>query len=89
MRRVMKAARSLIRISFEIFDDWLTRTAGIVCLLIIAVVIFNMNSEVSETYPLLGTIIYAMVPVLFLAGGVIFIVAILRFSERGNNDETS
>ena len=73
----------------ELFDDWLSRAAGIVCVLIVAIVIFNMNSNISEKYPLLGTIVYAMVPVLFIAGGVIFILAILKFSERGNNDETS
>ena len=78
-----------MRLFREIFDDWLTRAAAIVCALIVAIVIFNMNSDISEKYPLLGTIIYAMVQVLFIAGGVIFIMAILKFSERGNSDETS
>lgn len=89
MRRKMKIARNLIRILREIFDDWLTRAAGIVCLLIVAIVIFNMHANLSETYPLLGALVYAMVPVLFIAGGVIFVLAILKFSRQDNNDEAS
>ena len=73
----------------EIFDDWLTRAAGIVCLLIITLVIYNMRSELAETYPLLGTLVYGMVPVLFIAGGVIFVMAILKFSKPDNNDQPS
>ena len=38
----------------EIFDDWLTRAAGIVFLLIVALVIFNMVSDLPEIYPLFG-----------------------------------
>ena len=89
MRRMMKAARSLMIMLREIFDDWLTRAAGIVCILIVTVVIYNMRSELSETYPLLGALIYATVPVLFIAGGVIFVMAILKFSKPDNNDEPS
>ena len=62
----------------EIFDDWLTRAAGIVFVLIVALVIFNIYSDLPETYPLFGVFNFSMVPVLFIAGGVIFILAILR-----------
>ena len=89
MRRMMKAARSLMIMLREIFDEWLTRAAGIVCILIVTVVIYNMRSELSETYPLLGALIYATVPVLFIAGCVIFVMAILKFSKPDNNDEPS
>ena len=89
MRRMMKAARSLMIMLREIFDDWLTRAAGIVCILIVVIVIYNMRSELSETYPVLGALVYAMVPVLFIAGGVIFVMAILKFSKPDNNDEPS
>ena len=88
MIRLMRAARSLLRILSDIFDEWLTRAAGIVCVLIVAIVIFNMRSELSETYPVLGALVYAMVPVLFIAGGVIFVMAILKFSQTENNSET-
>ncbi len=62
----------------EIFDDWLTRAAGIVFVLIVALVIFNIYSDLPEKYPLFGVFNFSMVPVLFIVGGVIFILAILR-----------
>ncbi len=72
----------------EIFDDWLTRAAGIVFVLIVALVIFNIYSDLPEKYPLFGVFNFSMVPVLFIAGGVIFILAILKLSA-GDNDGTS
>ncbi len=62
----------------EIFDDWLTRAAGIVFVLIVALVIFNIYSDLPEKYPLFGVFNFSMVPVLFIVGGVIFVLAILR-----------
>jgi hypothetical protein len=77
----------LLRGVLSIFDDWLTRAAGIVCLMIIAIVLFNMRSDLAEQNPLLGTLIFAMVPVLFIAGGVIFIMAILKYSGQGKKKD--
>ena len=62
----------------EIFDDWLTRAAGIVFVLIVALVIFNIFSDLPEKYPLFGVFNFSMVSSLFIVGGVIFILAILR-----------
>ena len=62
----------------EIFDDWLTRAAGIVFVLILALVIFNFSSDLPEKYPLFGVFNFAMVPILFIVGGIIFLLAILR-----------
>ena len=62
----------------EIFDDWLTRAAGINFVLIVALVIFNVYSDLPEKYPLFGVFNFSMVPILFIAGGVIFVLAILR-----------
>ncbi len=89
MKKTLKAFRDTLRTLAEIFDDWLTREAGIVCLLIITIVIYNMRSEIAETYPLFGTLVYGMVPVLFIAGGVIFVMAILKFSKPENKDNKS
>ncbi len=61
-----------------IFDDGITRAAGICFLLIVAVVVFNIYSELPERYPLFGAFSFIMVPVLFIAGGIIFVLAILR-----------
>ncbi len=65
----------------EIFDDWLTRAAGIIFILIVALVIFNIYSDLPEKYPLFGVFNFSMVPVLFIAGGIVFIFAILKLSE--------
>lgn len=65
----------------EIFDDWLTRAAGILLVLILALVIFNFSSDLPEKYPLFGVFNFSMVPILFIIGGIIFIMVILRLSE--------
>ena len=65
----------------EIFDDWLMRAAGIVFVLIVAVVVFNLYSDLPENYPLFGVLQFSMVPILFITGGVIFIMAILKLSK--------
>jgi hypothetical protein len=62
----------------EIFDDWLTRSAFIVFVLIATSTIFNIYSPLPEQYPLFGVFNFAMVPVLFITGGIIFVLAILR-----------
>ena len=62
----------------EVFDDGVTRAAGIVFLLIVAVVVFNVYSPLPERYPLFGAFSFLMVPVLFVVGGIIFVLAILR-----------
>jgi hypothetical protein len=62
----------------EIFDDRLTRAAGVIFLLILALVIFNSVSNLTLTHPLFGVLLYTLVPILFIAGGIIFVLAILR-----------
>ena len=62
----------------EIFNDWLTRAAGIVFVLIVALVMFNVFSDLPEKYPLFGVFNFSMVPILFIIGGIIFIFAIMR-----------
>jgi hypothetical protein len=64
----------------EIFDDWITRTASINFVLIVALVVFNIFSDLPEQYPLFGLFIFSMVPVLFISGGIIFVLAILKAS---------
>ena len=62
----------------EIFDDNLTRAAGIIFILIVALVLFNIFSDLPEHYPLFGVFNFSMVPVLFIAGGIVFVLGILR-----------
>ena len=65
----------------RLFDDKLTRAALIIWLLIIILVVFNFRSTLPEQYPLFGVFDFLMVPVLFIAGGVVFILAIWRVSK--------
>lgn len=62
----------------EILDNWPTRTAGIVFVLILSLVLFNVFSDLPEQYPLFGVFNFAMVPVLFIVGGIVFAWAILK-----------
>jgi hypothetical protein len=62
----------------EIFDDKITKAAGIVFLLIVALVLFNTFSNLTLTHPLFGVLLYTLVPILFVAGGIIFVLAILK-----------
>jgi hypothetical protein len=71
-----------LKIIWEIFDDWLVRGAGIILLLLIALVIFNTFSNLPENHPLFGMFDYMMVPLLFVAGGIVFILAILKYIRR-------
>jgi hypothetical protein len=67
-----------MRLFKEIFDDKITRAAGVVFVLIIAVVAFNLYSGLPEQYPLFGAFSFMLVPILFVVGGIIFVLAILR-----------
>ena len=62
----------------NIFDDKLTRAAGITFVLIVALVVFNLFSNLTQTHPLLGVLLFSLVPVLFIAGGIIFVLAIIK-----------
>jgi len=62
----------------EIFDDRLTRAAGIVFVLIVSLVVFNIYSDFPQEFPLFGVFVFSLVPFLFIAGGVIFVFTILR-----------
>lgn len=76
--KLSTGARKVSRVWLEIFDDWFTRAAGIVFVLIVALVIFNSVSDLPTRYPLFGVFNYSMVPILFIVGGIIFVLAILR-----------
>ena len=67
----------------NIFDDWLTRGAGIVFVLIIILTLVNTYSDLPNQYPMLGMLNFSLVPVLFVVGGVIFVLAILKSQAEG------
>ena len=62
----------------EIFRDRVILAAGIVFVLIVGLVVFNLVSSLPEDYPLFGVLNFSLVPILFVAGGVIFVLAILK-----------
>ena len=66
-----------MRVFREIFDNKTTRAAGIIFLLILAVVVFNVYSKLPEDYPLFGVLLFSAVPLLFILGGLVFVFAIL------------
>jgi Zn-dependent protease with chaperone function len=65
----------------RIFGDWLTRSAAIIFILIIALVAFNQYSNLPEEYPLFGVLEFALLMILFVLGGIVFVRAVLRFSR--------
>ncbi len=70
--------KRLLREIKEVFDDGLTLAAAILFLLVIALVLVNTYSGVSDSHPLVGVILFAMVPILFIVGGVVFMLALWR-----------
>ncbi len=65
----------------RIFDDRLTQAATVIFVLIVFLVIFNFRSDLPERYPLFGVFDFLMVPILFIVGGIVFVLAIWRFSR--------
>jgi hypothetical protein len=66
----------------EIFNDRLTMASAIVFLLIVALVVFNSISNLTLTHPLFGVLLYTLVPILFVVGGIIFVLAIIKSQEQ-------
>ncbi len=65
----------------RIFNDRLTQAATVIFVLIIFLVIFNFRSDLPQRYPLFGVFDFLMVPILFIVGGIVFVLAIWRFSR--------
>ena len=65
-----------------VFSDRLMKAAGVIFLLIIVFDIFNFASSLPFTYPQLGVFTFLMVPVLFVLGGIVFIMAIIKIARQ-------
>ena len=65
----------------RLFGDKLMKAAAIIFVLIVVLVIFNFRSNLPEQYPLFGFLDFMLVPILVVAGGVVFVMAIWRFSK--------
>ena len=55
----------------------MTRAAAIVLLAIIALVVFNEYSKLPIEHPIFGVVVFAGVPILFVTGGIVFVLAIM------------
>jgi hypothetical protein len=62
-----------------LFDDWLSRCAGIILTLLTILTLFAILSNIPDQHPLLGVFIFGLVPILFIAGGIVFILAVLKY----------
>jgi len=62
----------------EIFDDRLTKAGAGVLGLMFAVLAFNTFSSLPFDYPALGMLTFSLEPLLFIVGGMIFVLAIRR-----------
>jgi len=63
------------------------RAAGIVFILMVAITIFNVFSNLTERHPLLGVLLFSLVPILFVVGGIIFVLAIIQQTCGQNGDK--
>jgi hypothetical protein len=74
-------AKDIMKYFRGIFDDGLSRTAGIIFALVWAVVLFSQFSRLTEQHPLFGVFVFLLVPVLFILGGIVFVADILRMMK--------
>jgi Na+/H+ antiporter NhaD/arsenite permease-like protein len=75
-----------VRFWSTIKEDWRMKLAVIFVLLMIAFFIFNLVSSLPREMPIIGVFTYAMVPLLFIAGAINFIL--LVFSSRKKDSHT-
>lgn len=61
-----------------IFNDVPSRLAGVIFLLVCLVVIYSNYSGFPEQHPMFGVFVFMLVPILFVAGGIVFVIAIMR-----------
>jgi len=69
-----------------LFNDRWTRSAGILLLLILGLVIFNGFSDFPRDHPLFGIFDFALVPILFVVGGMVFYFANFRIRSYCEGD---
>ncbi|MDD5191250.1 MAG: hypothetical protein PHE50_09450 [Dehalococcoidales bacterium] len=65
----------------ELFNDKFTRASALVFALTVITVVFNTFFHVEVNHPLIGVFAFAMVPLLVVIGGIVFIIAIWRLKE--------
>ncbi len=90
---VMRWIWNLIRYLFEIFgelrfvsdifDDWVTRAAGLVLMMLLGTLFFNMFFvHFQMQYPFIMLISLVMALVFVIAGGILFFIAIVKYNNN-------
>ncbi|MFC1847076.1 hypothetical protein ACFLYS_03360 [Chloroflexota bacterium] len=71
-----------LRFVSDIFDDWVIRAAGIVLMLLLGTLAFNIFFvHFQMQYPFLMLISLVMALVFVIAGGILFFVAIVKYND--------
>ena len=68
----------------KIFDDRLTQAAGIILVIFISLVIITGFTSFPLSHPLLGVTLFGLAMFMFILGGVVFVLAIVRTEGKRN-----
>ena len=72
-----------LRFVSEIFDDWVTRIAGLVLMMLLGTLAFNIFFvHFQMQYPFIMLISLVMALVFVIAGGILFFIAIVKYSNE-------
>jgi len=71
-----------LRFFSDIFNDWITRAAGIILILLLINLAFNVFFvHFQQQYPFLQLISLVMVFVFIITGGILFFIAIVKYHD--------
>ncbi len=72
-----------LRFVSNVFDDWVTRAAGLVLVMLLGTLAFNIFFvHFQMQYPFLMLISLVMALVFVIAGGILFFIAIVKYNNN-------
>ena len=63
-------------------EDARMKIAVVLVLLMLCLFLFNLVSDIPKQNPIIGVFTFAMIPILFIAGAVNFVLIIVSSRER-------
>ena len=69
-------------------DDWRMRVAVILVTMMVTLYIFNLVSNIPRQIPIIGIFTYGLVPALFIAGAINFVLVIINAKEKVTKRKT-
>lgn len=69
-------------------DDWRMRVAVILVSMMVALYIFNLVSNIPRQIPIIGIFTYALVPALFIAGAINFVLVVVNAKDKVTKRKT-